>query len=311
VFIVALKVWIAIMIGPLIIAVASAIEILKVLWNAVLVPLASFIATVLTPVIRTVASVLQTVFKVAVVAVTTAATFLWQNVLVPIGRFLQSTFKAAVGVGTAAWNAFKAAVDVVKSAVLAVKDKAIQPVINFIKATASPIISTFEAAWDGVTSAVRTARNVIKSIIDVIKSAIDKAGDLISKLKNIPGVGVVGDVLGSLQHGGIIDKDQLAALHAPEVVIPLNEPARAAALAQESGLLDQLIGQAAPSTDNIGHATLGGSTFSGSGVVIQELNVNVNGPISQEEATATADRLSDAIQVALARKKIQFAVGTT
>lgn len=42
--------------------------------------------------------------------------------------------------------------------------------------------------------------------------------------------------------GGIINKDQLAVLHAPEVVIPMNDMGAAMGLLQQSGLLDMITG---------------------------------------------------------------------
>lgn len=309
---VALKVIAAVLLGPLFIAVFTVIAIFRELWHLVLEPLVNFLTAVFTPVIKSIASLFSVVFRTAVNVLKDAVLFLWNNVLVPFGNFLKSVFSAALGGAKMALNGVATAAGAVKDAIVKVWHSFIEPFLNFLKATATPAIHVFAAAFDAIRSAVGRVIDILKGFAKAIGGALKKVGDLAAKLKSIPGISELGDVIGKIdipfaQQGGLVTKDTIAQLHSPEVIIPLNDPKRALQLAQNSGLFDLITNSKnvqALSGPTTGLASTGGS------INIAALNVSFTGPISDAEAHDSANRFADALQTTLIERRLALTVRT-
>lgn len=310
VFQVALRVILTILLGPLFVAVFTTIEIFQLLWHTVLEPLGTFLLAVFTPIIKALATVLSVTLRTAVAVVTTVFQFLWNSVLAPFGRFLSASFAVAVSGVKAALSVLKSVIDGVIGAGKTIWHSVLEPFVGFLRATATPVINTLGSAFQVVKSAVDSALGVLKTIYSFLKKVIDRIGGLLSKLKSIPGASQLGGLLDAvgLQRGAIITKDTFAQLHAPEVVIPLNDARRALQLASSSGLLD-LLGVTANAQQT---GTGIGATFNGSSgsVNIGELNVSFTGPITDEEAQRSAGRFADALETTLQERRLSQAVRT-
>lgn len=281
VFVPIIQVLVAVAIGPLIIAVSIAVEIFKLLWNNVLVPFGNFLSSVFKPVVDRIAEVFRTVTNV-----------------------LQAQAKPAV-------DAFRGAINTAKSTIDTVRG-AINTAIGVIRDTFTPVINAAKDAFNVLGDAINAVKRFLKNLLGPIEDAIGAVGDLISKLGDIPGAGTLGNVIGGvgnvlgLQSGGVIDKDTLALLHSPEVVIPLNDPARALALASGSGLLDQLASAAGAGGIGAG----GGFTSGGGGVNIGTVQVNFQGPVTASDAQLAADAFVDGVEATLRRRQLQLTVRT-
>lgn len=107
---------------------------------------------------------------------------------------------------------------------------------------------------------------------------------------------------GGYRYGDIITRDQLAMLHAPEVVIPLNRPNRAWELSQKSGLFE-VLARALPSR-SVGDAS-GGAQF-----VIGPVHVHISSQVDEQTAVTTGERIASAARDALRRQQLNFTLRT-
>jgi tape measure domain-containing protein len=284
--------------GPLAIAITAVSIAANALWNFVLFPLGQFLVATFGPILTTLAQVGFAVLKIAIDGVTAAATWVWQNVLVPLGHFLQAVFAVAVAAGTSAWNAFKSAVGFVVDVLSSVWHSYIEPVAKILKGGLVDALHLAADAWGVVKSAIDAVVGVVKTVIGVIKDAIDLVGDLIDKVKSIPGGGILGDAaegLGKiggalgLAHGGIITADGLRFLHAPEVVIPTDNDARALELMAQTGLLD-LAGRSTRAAT--AGSTGGGVDIPTAGTVIN-IEAHIHAKLTAAEARAAGREIGE------------------
>jgi hypothetical protein len=122
--------------------------------------------------------------------------------------------------------------------------------LDDVLGAAARVAGFLVGAW---SVAIQAATLPIRGVIGVIESLVSHLGDIISLAGraasalarlSVPGGGIIGTVLGALGHatGGIFDQATLliAGEAGKEVLLPLNNPARALSLAQESGLFDTL-----------------------------------------------------------------------
>jgi tape measure domain-containing protein len=284
-------------------------EILKTsitfLWQSVLVPLADFITAVFIPVFKAIELVVLGPLAIAFAFLTEGISALWRTVLEPLSVFLSAVLSPS-------FDAVTAAVSAVANAIGAV----LGPVIRAIKSALggggeglAGILDLAKAAWDRLSGAVSAITGPLTSVKNFIQGVIDKISTLISKIKDLPGAGIVQrgiSFLPGFQGGGIITQDTLARLHSPEVVIPLNDPERAAQLASASGLLQQLGGA-------FGGGTGGSSTSVvpiGAGVNIGSVQVIFQGEVSRAGAEAAAGAFVDGIETTIRRRQLELAVRT-
>jgi hypothetical protein len=274
----------------------------------VMLPLANFLAGVFSAALNIVTGLLSGPLNLAFGIVRDVASFLWNGVLVPLGGFLAGAFSAAINVAKAAWSVFQSVVGTVRSVLSALHSAVIQPLANLLSGAFSLAIGAARGAWSLFSSAARTVRNVLEDIIGVAEDVIDTIGGVVDAISNLPGAGAVGDVLGALnpfQIGGIVTRDQPAFLHAPEVVIPLDNPRRALALAQQSGLLDMLGNAVGLHRGGGGSVTVAGGA-AGPGVLIENVQVVFEGPVTRAQAAEAAEGFVDGVEATVARRQTSF-----
>lgn len=95
--------------------------------------------------------------------------------------------------------------------------------------------------FDGILEGARAAGGFVASLVESIKNAINSALNLPLTINFDKGpLHIHATIIPALAKGGIFDKATLALIGeaGKEVAIPLTNPARAAALAKESGLVD-------------------------------------------------------------------------
>ena len=101
-----------------------------------------------------------------------------------------------------------------------------------------------QALFDGMKSAVGSVGNVANAIVSRIKAGINSAiGSINSRLDSAFSIFNVNfPNIPFLAKGGILDQPTLAMIaeKGPEAVIPLNDPARAAAIMMKSGLANMM-----------------------------------------------------------------------
>ncbi len=284
-------------------AALTAVSIVAVnLWQQVLQPFGSFLVTVFTPVVKALASVLGTVLTVAVGAAKDAALALWNGVLVPFGGFLRGAFQAAVVAGKVAFDGVKAAIGHVVDIAKTLWHSALEPLAGFLRNTFNSALDGLRKAADLAAGPLRVVREVIRSIIDVVKSAAKAVGGLIDKIKHIPGAGVAGDVLSAVglgAEGGIFTRPttMLIGEAGKEVLLPLTDPARTLQLAQQSGLFDVLTRAGAF------QAGLPTPTGVAGGATIINLTAHINGDVTPEQARRTGRELGAGVQDVLDQRR--------
>lgn len=225
-------------------------------------------------VIETVVDAIQLILSTAWDTILLTATTIWEliklAITAPLGLIagvLQGIWDGITTAADIAWNAIKTAAGVVWSAITL----AITQPIHIVR-------DTLQTIWDTIKGAASTAWNAVKdvikpiidkivatiqTIIDKVKEAIDWMGKVkdfivspagtlldsatIARLK--AGTGGGGDVLHSA-NGRLVTHKVLSWLgeKGPEVVIPLNDPSRAAYLAATSGLTSMLADTWAPAS---------------------------------------------------------------
>ncbi len=246
VFVPAVKIVLLVAFLPLLATLEVLIITFTTLWRFVLEPFGSFLVGVLTPVIKVVASILGTVFRAAVQAVIDVASFLWRNVLVPLGAFLSASFKVAVGVAKAAFDALKASVGFVKDVLSTLWHTIGEPLSAFLRTTLKGAVDALKGAFNLLKVPIDAVVSLLKTLRDVAKSVAHAVGSVIDKIKNLPGADKLGDVISKVPglgaEGGIFDEatPMVIGEAGREVLLPLTDPARTLELAQQSGLFDVL-----------------------------------------------------------------------
>lgn len=166
-------------------------------------------------------------------------------------------------------------------------------------------------AADVVNGAFHALGGAIDSIKGAISSLIGDASRLVDIFRNLTSIhlpslpsfpGIPG-----FAAGGIVDRDQLAMLHAPEVVIPLNDPKRAAALLSASGILDTLTSRPA-SGALAGAASVSASV--GAGLTVGSISVTVHGNVTTDQARDTGAAIVSGIEETIRQRQLAFTVRT-
>lgn len=159
-------------------------------------------------------------------------------------------------------------------------------------------------AWSLMGFAIEYISKAIAWVIDQIvklAGAISNAANRMSDLASrIPIIGTIGRAIGGLSFnaaGDIFDRGAEAVIvgeAGPEVLLPLNNPARTRELAAESGLMNILGGDGG-----------GGGIIFGPGAI----QVNFNGQLpSQQQAYGAGQQVADGISSVLSRRDTRAAI---
>jgi tape measure domain-containing protein len=263
--------------------------VVKDLMNNVFLPLAAVISSVIAPSFLSLANTIKNNHDVI------------SNLMIPITFALQLTLfglrNAADGVSAAAdFLAFN---------------------IRFASSvfqTLGDVAHALGGALEFVEGIVHSVGQAFGIVAGMINNAIGKVNNFIATLNSIPHISLPSfPSIPGFAGGGIIDKDTFAVLHSPEVVIPLDDRRRAAALAAKSGLLD-LISQ--PSSVSSNGTTGSSATVAAAtqavlgGITIENVHVQFAGAVSNAEAQAAADAFTDSVEATLRRRALTLTVRT-
>jgi len=244
-----LQVLAAVFLGPLVIAVQAVIAALTWLWQNVLSPVWDFISGNFIPIIQALLLTFVGPLVGAIAAASAAFSFLWNGILTPFANFVQAGFSIAIGIGRAALTGLQVVAGIVGSVISSLFGVARQ-VADFFQNAFSAAIGVAKSAWNGFAS-------IINGIVDALRAVVTAAGRAADAISNLPGAGVVKKVGGFLNpfgaEGGIFDSPtaKIIGEAGREVLLPLTDPARTLALAQQSGLFDTLARAVPRSTANV------------------------------------------------------------
>lgn len=202
-------------------------------------------------VIETAIDAIKLILSTAWDIIKTAAGLAWEGIkllitapMELIGGILQGIWDAITGAASTAWDWIKTLAGL-----------AWDSLANLITVPIDIAKATLQTIWDGIKSAAETAWNAVKNVIEpiinkivaIIQKIIDIANDAIDAVKSIPKK--IGGFLPSTSgndvpfvpffaRGAIVTQQTLGwiAEKGPEVIIPLDDPARAAYLMAASGL---------------------------------------------------------------------------
>ena len=218
-------------------AVQSIGSVLKNLWTNVLQPIYKFLVDMFNAVIVPIASFLGTAFVSAVDCVASIFMHLWNEILAPLANFLVNNFGAKF---TDFANKATKAVSGVKT-VFSGLSSYIKSTFDIVKGVFNGIITfisgifkgNWKKAWQGVkdifSSIITGFANIFKKPINAIIDGINSFITGLNKIKIpswVPAVGGKGFNIAKiprLAHGGIIDSSTIANIGeaGSEAVIPL------------------------------------------------------------------------------------------
>lgn len=213
------------------------------LLTAILQPvtmLITFIASLLTPAIQFLAEIIGAIISTAL----TPLSIVFQFLADVIADHVIPWFEKASAVMQLLWVAY------------------IEPLGQKIRDLASTVSDRFDSIRDTISTVVGTIEDVLGGLDDFFGDVFGSIGDAVESASSIVSdavsniVGLVQDAINSVQNlgnldlnpfadGGIVNSPTAALIGEAgrEVVIPLTRPARAAELAQQSGLIDLLAAQ--------------------------------------------------------------------
>ncbi len=202
-------------------AIATVVTTVFGFLAAVITTAFGVVATAVTTVFRFIAAVAMVVFnaiKAVVVTVFTAisaAVRLAGSVIIGIWRAIRNT---AVAVWQAIWSKTASVRDAISGAVGWLRDR---------------IVGVFNSVRDGVAGAWESIKGAISAVVEWIAGKVESVmgmiGDIGNAISNIPGAGVVGDIIGAFDVGGVVPGPKgapaLAIVHGGETVVPTHDPA--------------------------------------------------------------------------------------
>jgi hypothetical protein len=138
-------------------------------------------------------------------AVKDALEWLWNNVLVPVGNFIEYLFVSQLNAAIYVINGFKTAVDDIYNALNWLWQNVLVPIGRFLEGTFLSAINMVMAPINALINGIRTIMNIGSSIGGAIGGALKAIG---------------------LAEGGIVTSPTYALVgeEGPEAVIPLSEP---------------------------------------------------------------------------------------
>ncbi|MCW4002425.1 MAG: hypothetical protein NWE95_00725, partial [Candidatus Bathyarchaeota archaeon] len=105
-------------------------------------------------------------FKPILEAVTVALTWLWENVLVPLGNFIVNTFIGVWEGLTSAWNVLSSAVGAVYNGLKWIWDNIFVPIGNFLAGYFMSVLQGLVWVWNVLSTAVNTVYDGLKWLWD-------------------------------------------------------------------------------------------------------------------------------------------------
>jgi hypothetical protein len=292
--------------------VSALIVIVSTLWTFVLQPLAEFLGAVFMTVISAIAGFLSGPLNIAFALVRAAGSSLW-SLLQLLGSFLSGVFRGAIDTVKVAWDGIGVVVGAVIGGLSNLWHNYGEPLASFLADVFAGAIELAGAAWDVFSSAMDPVVGILEAIIGAAGDVIDVIGNVADAISNLPGAGVVSDIVGAipgLAAGGIIDRPTLAMLGEQskrEVVIPLTDPARALKLATASGLFDTLARASGFARRPVGSMAASGAapTAGGEGVVVQITNYWAAGT-TPDQAAAAGNANADAVEQVLEKRRARL-----
>jgi tape measure domain-containing protein len=306
-------------IAVLVVAVQAVITVFMWWWNNVLTPLFNFFTGVVMPIIQAVATIFVAVLAVAVGVVVAIFMFWWNNVLSPVASFLSGVFSAAL---ERVKTAFGFIADIVR-AVLTPVIEALQTQFNVFMTVAravaeilgnvlAPVIDFVKRGFENMKTVIGAVADFIGNLIGKIQTAVGFITSLADKINSLGVGGAIGAIKGlvGMSRGGVVREDMLAMLHSPEVVIPLNDRARAIELAERSGLLDLIAPTSSPGADQSGPRPIGSRAMAAAGVAIENVNVSFTSDTTPSQAREVAGAFTDSVMETLRRRQLALTVRT-
>jgi tape measure domain-containing protein len=245
--------------------------------------------------------------QVAMNTVTNVGRVLNTFVLTPMGNLLSGVVAGGAIVAQVAMASFRGAIAGVTGVAQGVLG-VLRSIGGFLTDTLAGALSVAAGAWRGIQSAVSGALGVLGAIVGAAQRAADAVGRVIGAIGDLPGAGFLGGLIGALPFaaGGIVTEPTFAVLGEQsrrEVVLPLTDPARTLALAEQSGLFDVLA--RAGAFANRGPAN-GGTTVTRQVTGGDSTSVVVHATFgvvpSRAEARAAADEIGEGVAAVLDRR---------
>lgn len=276
-------------------------NIVRAVWLVMSTLIKTYLA-VITAVIRVALPIIMDVIKVAWAYITTATKVAWDTIKTVVKLawdFISTVFKVArdsimliVGVFldllSGHWGK---AWDDIKHYAGKIWGDIVSGVAGFGKHLVSGIINLVKDVYN---AAKKIGEAIINGIADMIKHMAGAIGGALKGvLSHIPGAGLISHVpvIGGLfsgAHGGIVNFPKSggpAILHGREAVLPLDDPARSAAILAQSGLMG---------TGGGGSSHGGAGGAAGGGVHIGHLELTVVSSEPEQAGEAVYATLTDA-----------------
>lgn len=204
-------------------------------------------------IINAVGKVLSDFFTPIVQAVTGALTWLWNNVLVPLGQFIVAYFKVTIELLTFAWNLLNQAIAAVANGLKWLWDNIFVPLGSFLLTVfINGVLVPLKNIWDAISAAVTWLwKNVLEPLANFLTGVLKVAFDVIMVPINafmgainwiISAAKTVSDVLGGIGKALM----GLCFAHATPAAVAFNET-----LASSMELTDKLTGNVANLGDSL------------------------------------------------------------
>jgi hypothetical protein len=168
----------------------------------VIVPLINGLQFGLAVAIATVTGLWQ-LFLAGVNLVMAGLNILYQAVILPIARGLQVVLGAAIDFVAAGWERLQGAVDRARNVLAGIYNDYILPVGRFLRDVFNQAVENAGLAWETFKDGVDGVVGFLSDIKDTAEGLIETIGNLIDKLSDIPGGGLVEKGLSFLDGGSV------------------------------------------------------------------------------------------------------------
>jgi hypothetical protein len=125
--------------------------------------------------------VLATYLRPVIEAISAALTWLWNNVLVPVGKFIVDYFVGVWQGLILVWHALNVAISAVDNALKWLWDNVFVPLGKFLSAVfIANVLTPLKLAWDAISTAVNWLwKNVLSPLANFLTGALKTAFDII------------------------------------------------------------------------------------------------------------------------------------
>lgn len=140
-------------------------NILRRLWDEILVPLGELLLDIFNTVIVPIATFIGTVVVDVVMAAFRVIKSIWDNVLSPLANFLIDVFSITLKAVIEVWEAWKPTVETVFSIIMWIWNNALKPLVNFV---ADVLCGVFEGYGSTIKDVFGSVKRILKGLIDFI-----------------------------------------------------------------------------------------------------------------------------------------------